>query len=93
MSKLSPTPNSAVHTPGPWEVRKSLADQTYTHIAAKGNSSVACTKSEADARLIATAPDLLAALEGLLAITNSYAPEAKAAQIAIAKTRSEPQWP
>lgn len=47
----------------------------------------------ANARLIAAAPDLLAALEGLLAITNSLAPEAQAARIAVAKTRAEPVWP
>lgn len=105
--KPSPTPHCA-HTPGPWRYDNDalLPDEWYMDgpVTAGGRFIAAAITSpetegpglpeaKANARLIAAAPDLLAALEGLLAITNSYAPEAKVAQIAIAKTRSEPQWP
>lgn len=53
-----PTPRDSF-TPGPWSVRQSRADLTYTHIGSATNESIACTKSEDDARLIAAAPDLL----------------------------------
>lgn len=57
-------------TPGPWMVRRSLADDTYTHIYSAAVNTLACTKSEADARLIAAAPDLLDALQVLSLVAN-----------------------
>jgi hypothetical protein len=60
------------HTPGPWTVRKSRADSTYTHIGSKTNDSVACTKSEADARLIAAAPCMLKALRAFVKAEDEW---------------------
>lgn len=53
-------------TPGPWEIRPSFAGSQYLHIKSPTSDSVACTESEADARLIAAAPDLLYALKSLM---------------------------
>lgn len=50
-------------TPGPWDVRPSFAGSQYLHIKSPTSDSVACTESEADARLIAAAPELLEALK------------------------------
>jgi hypothetical protein len=58
------------HTPGPWEIQK--ADDAYC-IASIGHlvimpvaGKVKHDNSEADARLIAAAPELLEALEAML---------------------------
>lgn len=62
------------HTPGPWhmapywpspEARKKLSPDHYVITTGKGEGygkSLATANSEADARLIATAPDLLKVL-------------------------------
>jgi hypothetical protein len=53
-------------TPGPWEARK-FDDTKSTTIYAMGvNHSIASAKKPEDARLIAAAPDLLAACDPLL---------------------------
>lgn len=65
------------HTPGPWEVGRGYASTHATPIRWEGeNLAWVCgtdsphefslEQTLANARLIATAPDLLAALEGLL---------------------------
>ena len=81
--------SKTAHTPSPWTIRLSRADSTYTHISSESNDSVACTKSEADARLIAAAPDLLAAAEKMVAA--NFAAEKfeaiRALEAAIAKAR------
>lgn len=64
----------SAHTPGPWELRQSSRD--YWFIDHKqGGEGYTLTKledwtSEADARLIAAAPDLLDALRDLVAVTE-----------------------
>jgi len=82
------TDKGPTHTPGPWSVRQSRADLTYTHIGSATNESIACTKSEADAKLIAAAPDLLEALVELSG-WQSTAPRSalQAAYRAIEKAR------
>jgi len=62
------------HTPGPWAVHHHESTDTYTiHVAGRSWESWAvahvgdCTQDQENARLIAAAPDLLAALQGLLA--------------------------
>jgi hypothetical protein len=55
------------HTPGPWELRQSGRDYWFIDHE-QGGESYTLTKlenwtNEADARLIAAAPDLLAALQ------------------------------
>ena len=67
---------SKAHTPGPWRAvpqpGQTVGVHTYTHCVMYGDDSIADTLAEADARLIAAAPDLLAAcreaLERLLRI-------------------------
>lgn len=67
------TGNIAQHTPGPWRAneRRSLVPERFfvDHVAdpTKGiRVLIAENLSEANARLIAAAPDLLAALEDIL---------------------------
>jgi hypothetical protein len=70
--------SEAIHTPGPWTVEfksfgrgviqageiRDARDNVVTHIGVTDESGIA------DARLIAAAPELLAALEKLLNATN-----------------------
>jgi hypothetical protein len=66
---------SASHTPGPWFANEtphsSNQDWVVLYIGANGHSKRVCAvysdKDEADARLIAAAPDLLKALASALA--------------------------
>jgi hypothetical protein len=54
------------HTPGPWEVREGKEEVWGPAVYAMGAHDLqplAAAETEADARLIAAAPDLLAALE------------------------------
>ena len=59
------------HTPGPWEVECVMCDEVngeaYEVHADGGAISIAAPPSEADAYLIAAAPDLLAAAVSTLA--------------------------
>lgn len=55
-----------MHTPGPWECRKSRQEGMYQVIC--GNFYVQGLIGEANARLIAAAPALLEALEEVLEI-------------------------
>ena len=81
------------HTPGPWGVTR-LQGVEYVTIDG-GRVSVARVSAlktgEANARLIAAAPELLAALElALIAIDEDAAPKvAGMARAAIAKARGE----
>ncbi len=91
---------SAQHTPGPWFVAH-LPDGQGSWVAcdpdgcgihADGSYMAVCVSpiGEANARLIAAAPDLLAALEGLFRLLDAgslYEPQAFAARAAIAKAK------
>ena len=55
----------AQHTPGPWEV--DLKTATATVRTTQGTSVARCYQGDNDARLIAACPDLLAALQELVA--------------------------
>ncbi len=66
------------HTPGPWHTSPTHQGQAYD-IGATNNDNVALVPGpsengsdnfQANARLIAAAPDLLAALEGLMEIAH-----------------------
>jgi hypothetical protein len=79
---------SAQHTPGPWKVRKSPHGRRYLCVQIGKDEAYTTLELEpADARLIAAAPDLLAALEaifgsngeGQLVITDGIADKARAA--------------
>lgn len=53
------------HTPGPWDY---VEGKTLYHVERKGGQGAVCSvpkSREADARLIAAAPDLLEALKAL----------------------------
>lgn len=57
------------HTPGPWYVYPTEYDndtESFDVMADGAAITIACPPSEADARLIAAAPDLLAACEQVL---------------------------
>lgn len=95
------------HTPGPWTLGMG-DNHTHLSILAPGNSYCKLLVArmpgeyrptdaiwrviEADARLIAAAPDLLAALEQLAeaaAILGTFAPELVSARAAIARAKGE----
>lgn len=82
--------SDAKHTPGPWFVH----DRWYigttptgeTHAEVKCCAAVPHTREqehEANARLIAAAPDLLAALKGVLRVADRKTDEFDAARAAI----------
>lgn len=78
------------HTPGPWEVQ----DDCATSIWAGGHYiAETYTDGEANARLIAAAPDLLAALEAIVAICEQLDvpnhQHAQLARFAIAKAKGK----
>lgn len=64
-----PSPSPA-HSPGPWKLQPFMNRDGFYVDGPEGNAIVMVTKNEnreADARLIAAAPDLLAACKHLLA--------------------------
>lgn len=96
------------HTPGPWHVQDDHGkrwietngnDDTIAEIhrrTSKG-SVYSCKEAAANSRLIAAAPDLLVALEGLLSAYNdpgntgsTHDDKVKAARAAIAKAQVKP---
>jgi hypothetical protein len=54
------------HTPGPWSVRASFSGNSALHITSAADENIAAVRSDDNARLIAAAPELLAALRGLI---------------------------
>ena len=81
------------HTSGPWELRQSSRDYWFIDYE-QGGEGYTLTKldcGEKDARLISAAPDLLAAIEGLLNALPSATthPAIKAARAAIAKATGD----
>ena len=57
------------HTPGPWRAApqpgQTVGVHTFTHCVMAGDDALADTLTEADAHLIAAAPDLLAACKAV----------------------------
>ena len=82
---------STKHTPGPWE--STLGASGCQAVEAEDGTVVASYVSEANARLIASAPDLLEALESLVAnlAEGDFISETRidAARAAIAKAAGE----
>ena len=72
--------NEHEHTPGPWEAVGSAvkipnpAGRTSGWIESIGHCESSMEERRANARLIAAAPDLLAALRGCLATMNAHEP-------------------
>lgn len=66
----------AKHTPGPWTTERGTSvlgvGEEYEVVADGGAVVIACPPSEADARLISAAPELLAALETLVALAPAF---------------------
>lgn len=83
------------HTPGPWHIMKPLESNGYVWVNPMGGMCgeiatawpISQGSAEANARLIAAAPDLLEALQGFLVMTEGHfmEPQQKAAKAAIAK--------
>jgi hypothetical protein len=61
-----------MHTPGPWNVnrRNHVLDGRKKLIANTWNAALMREEMEANTRLIAAAPDLLAACEGVIEMLN-----------------------
>lgn len=79
-----------MHTPGPWYaeeswVLKDIGDRAY-HITKCADWS---EETEANAHLIAAAPDLLEALKGVLRVADRATVEFDAARAAIAKAEGK----
>lgn len=71
MSEATLSPTLVAHTPGPWWIERRLGDELQVNAKHRGEGSSYCVASinhwegeadRANARLIAAAPDLLAAL-------------------------------
>lgn len=80
------------HTPGPWAAHHHESTDTYTiHVAGRSWESWAvahvgdCTQDEANARLVAAAPEMLEALKGVLRVADRKTDEFDAARAAINK--------
>jgi PAS domain-containing protein len=74
----------ATHTPGPWEISKNEAGELDICEAGAGNmiaDLAKCKNAEANARLIAAAPDLLEALRGSVEWLRTLREENEAAVI------------
>ena len=82
------------HTPGPWEAQES----TVYQIDGYGLCYVEGKRAEADARLIAAAPDMKEALEGVMRMTFEDLSAVESGEIieaavrSLAKARGE-DWP
>ena len=79
------------HTPGPWVIFH--CDGISSIMPAMREGEIATNiRNDDDARLIASAPELVAALKGLMAFTEfqfSQLPQAKDARAALAKVKEE----
>lgn len=74
------------HTPGPWRIEKSPHSNVVSDIIGATDWCVAEEiENLDDARLIAAAPDLLAALRAVVRICDRKTDEFDAARAAIAK--------
>ena len=86
---------NARHTPGPLKAARAFVDNApdcfVVSVAKWGGENTAICGKEADARLYAAAPELLAALElALIAIDEDAAPKVAAmARAAIAKAKGD----
>ena len=72
------------HTPGPWHVRAdALSGETYIVAAGQLVARIQSpTNGKANARLIAAAPELLAAVHALLTMCDQHIPDAVARSFA-----------
>lgn len=79
----------AEHTPGPWTVGERPGDRPFCVVNFDARTAVCQAWTRANARLLAAAPDLLAACEGVMRRVNAglspTAAEFAAVEFAIAK--------
>jgi hypothetical protein len=91
----------ARHTPGPWrremeEIYATIDYNDYLIADATGDTDLEIEEAEANANLIAAAPELLAALKALMPKgwdhddTMDHIPGVKLARLAIAKAEGKP---
>lgn len=96
-ANFQPMQNNTQHTPGPWEVSRLQTSEESTQVITSEGwhlCNVELDPHEANARLIAAAPDLLAALQKIVSLwdENRYdGPVAPMndAKLAIAKATGE----
>ena len=90
--------DTAKHTPGPWERNEAPTGHYAEEVVAKSPRGKTITvarigsgpdRREHDARLIAAAPELLAALEAALPLINNQSPLCAQMTAAIKKARGE----
>jgi hypothetical protein len=77
------------HTPGPWLARE-MVSGNWQVAADDTAQTIAHIRSEADARLVAAAPDMLMALRNVIALAEHPVTQAEAmrlARAAIAKAQ------
>ena len=82
------------HEEGPWRIRVDKdTDGTYLVVLDKRGNTIGFANTDANARLIAAAPEMLEALEGLLLYVTdvdvNHIPPLSAAINAIAKAKGE----
>ena len=78
------------HTPGPWHATlHQVGDENNVRVADCYSLEKGHDTARANARLIAAAPDLLAALEALLLLADPCESAVGVARAAIAKARGE----
>jgi hypothetical protein len=86
-----------MHTPGPWTAKSEEFEEIWSMVVGKETmiAEVFSRKPEADARLIAAAPELLEALEGIIEIgkrdmsNEKYDGYFESARAAITKARGD----
>lgn len=78
------------HTPGPWKIRAYKDRGFAIDFNEDQEQIVDFVYEEADAHLIAAAPDLLEALEAVVRVADRATVEFDMARAAIAKARGEP---
>lgn len=61
---------NAQHTAGPWKVKKSNTGSDFLHVESGTVERIAVVRFAADANLISAAPDLLDALNKLMALES-----------------------
>lgn len=89
---------TAQHTPGPWQYHVTVdgdaivAGGGKVRVAEALVCDVGYEDERANARLIAAAPDLLAACEAMIGTAKKAGMNVSAFRAAIAKAKGEPTW-
>lgn len=76
-AKIADMPETFNHTPGPWSYHGGWSDCVISsegRVAECRNENLPSTRCKGNARLIAMAPDMLAAIQGALRIADLWQP-------------------